>query len=313
MAATETDVTRIGAAAHERAQARTWVLVGLGLSIAGGGLVLIATFLKWYSVDLGRFGSVSVNGWNGARSSYSGIAGSVGAAAAIVAVVFLVLLLAGVARLPLAPIGWVLAGLGAACGLFVLVRYVQHTPSQVDKREGFYVAWFGSGLLVAGGIVSALNAFWMGSGTGDAALLSTGEVVAMERPAFCGNCGTAVPDSAHFCGACGAPMEQAAAPIGTTPPGVQYAAQPPPAYYAPPVAQARNNGLAIASMVLGIVWVYWIGSILAVIFGHVSLSQINKSRGTQQGRGMAIAGLVLGYVGLGVLVIVIIAAIADNS
>ena len=36
----------------------------------------------------------------------------------------------------------------------------------------------------------------------------------------------------------------------------------------------RNNGLAIASMVLGIVWVYWIGSILAVIFGHVALSQI---------------------------------------
>jgi hypothetical protein len=30
------------------------------------------------------------------------------------------------------------------------------------------------------------------------------------------------------------------------------------------------NGLAIASMVLGILWLYWIGSILALIFGLVA-------------------------------------------
>lgn len=72
---------------------------------------------------------------------------------------------------------------------------------------------------------------------------------------------------------------------------------PPPAAPTAPVAQ-RTNGLAIASLVLGLVWVYWIGSILAIIFGHVALSQIKKSGSTQGGRGMAIAGLVLGYVSI---------------
>ena len=43
-------------------------------------------------------------------------------------------------------------------------------------------------------------------------------------------------------------------------------------------------------MVLGIVWVYWIGSILALIFGYIAKGQINESGGRQGGRGMAIAG-----------------------
>ena len=60
-------------------------------------------------------------------------------------------------------------------------------------------------------------------------------------------------------------------------------------------------------MVLGILWLYWIGSILAVIFGHVALSQIRKDPSIQ-GRGMAIAGLVLGWVGVGVLLILFIVA-----
>jgi hypothetical protein len=73
-----------------------------------------------------------------------------------------------------------------------------------------------------------------------------------------------------------------------------------------PVAPARTNGLAVAALVLGIVWVYWIGSILAVIFGAVALHQIEQSPG-QGGRGMAVAGLVLGLVGVGVLVLVLLA------
>ena len=90
-----------------------------------------------------------------------------------------------------------------------------------------------------------------------------------------------------------------------------YPGQPPPIYYNYAPA-GRTSGLAIASMVLGIVWVYWIGSILAVIFGHVSLSQISKDE-TLRGRGMAIAGLVLGYVGVGTLLLIIIAAAASTS
>jgi uncharacterized protein DUF4190 len=46
-----------------------------------------------------------------------------------------------------------------------------------------------------------------------------------------------------------------------------------------------------------------------VIFGHVALRQIKRSQGAQRGRGMAIAGVVLGYVGIAALVVVIVVAV----
>jgi uncharacterized protein DUF4190/uncharacterized protein DUF1707 len=68
-----------------------------------------------------------------------------------------------------------------------------------------------------------------------------------------------------------------------------------------------TNGLAIASLVVGIVWMWWIGSLLAVVFGHLALGQIARAEGGQSGRGMAIAGLVLGYLGLTTLLFTILA------
>ena len=57
----------------------------------------------------------------------------------------------------------------------------------------------------------------------------------------------------------------------------------------------KTNGMAIASLVLslltlacGFTW------ILGIIFGHVALSQIKRTG--EGGRGMAVAGLVIGYV-----------------
>lgn len=67
-----------------------------------------------------------------------------------------------------------------------------------------------------------------------------------------------------------------------------------------------TNGMAVASMVLGIVWIYWIGSILALVFGYMARKQIDESSGTQTGRGMAIAGIVLGWVGVGTLAVFLI-------
>jgi hypothetical protein len=64
-------------------------------------------------------------------------------------------------------------------------------------------------------------------------------------------------------------------------------------------------------MVLGIVWVYWIGSILAIIFGFVARSQIRERR--QNGDGMAIAGIVLGFVGVVGLILWIVLVIAVTT
>jgi len=77
------------------------------------------------------------------------------------------------------------------------------------------------------------------------------------------------------------------------------------------MVQARStNGMAIASMVLGILWIYWIGSILALVFGYVAKGQIDRSAGRQTGRGMAIAGIVLGYIGVGLLALFLVLALA---
>ena len=73
-------------------------------------------------------------------------------------------------------------------------------------------------------------------------------------------------------------------------------------------AQARSNGFAIAALILGIVWLCGFGSLMAVIFGHVSLTQIARSEGWEKGRGMALAGLILGYCGLAFIAFVIIAS-----
>jgi hypothetical protein len=78
-----------------------------------------------------------------------------------------------------------------------------------------------------------------------------------------------------------------------------------------PAAQGKTNGLAIASLVLGIVWIYGIGSILALVFGYQAKSQIDASRGRESGRGMAIAGIVLGWIGIGLLTLVIIAIASE--
>jgi hypothetical protein len=61
-----------------------------------------------------------------------------------------------------------------------------------------------------------------------------------------------------------------------------------------------NSGAATASLVFGIIGIVggWcllgVPCLLAVILGHVGLSATKDNR--MQGRGMAVAGLVLGYV-----------------
>lgn len=74
-----------------------------------------------------------------------------------------------------------------------------------------------------------------------------------------------------------------------------------PAPIPAPPTKAHTSGLAIAALVLGLLWVGGIGSILALVFGVIAIGQIKRSEGQITGRGMALAGAILG--GLGVVVI----------
>jgi uncharacterized protein DUF4190/uncharacterized protein DUF1707 len=68
----------------------------------------------------------------------------------------------------------------------------------------------------------------------------------------------------------------------------------------------RVNVLAAVSLVCGLLWVVWLGSLAAIVCGHVALHQISRSAGTQTGRGMAIVGLGLGYLSLAPLLMFVL-------
>jgi len=101
----------------------------------------------------------------------------------------------------------------------------------------------------------------------------------------------------------GAAAPTAAPSYGTAPaygaaPGYGYGAQP------------KTNTLAIVSLIASIasfIIVPFVGSVVGVITGHMSLNQLKTSG--EQGRGMALAGTIVGWVGLGLAILGIIAAI----
>lgn len=85
-------------------------------------------------------------------------------------------------------------------------------------------------------------------------------------------------------------------PVGGDP-GLRIAALTAPdgtTVYVP--TQVPTSGEAIAALVASILWIFGIGSVLAVIIGHNSLSQIRA--GERHGRGLATSALVLGYIGI---------------
>jgi uncharacterized protein DUF4190 len=84
-----------------------------------------------------------------------------------------------------------------------------------------------------------------------------------------------------------------------------------PSYGAGAPSTPKTNGFAIASLVLGIIPCTGITSILAIVFGFIARNQIQQSGGTQQGSGMALAGIILGFIWIGISLIYWIAVIAS--
>jgi hypothetical protein len=78
----------------------------------------------------------------------------------------------------------------------------------------------------------------------------------------------------------------------------------PPSYSSSSGASSTpTNGLAIASLVCGIVGCFWITAIVAVVLGFIARNQIRESGGMQQGDGLALAGIILGFVWIGLGII----------
>jgi len=72
--------------------------------------------------------------------------------------------------------------------------------------------------------------------------------------------------------------------------------------YTPFPPATRNSPLAIVSLISGIAsWFLlpFIAAVVAVITGHMAKNEIKKGNGVLTGNGMATAGLVLGYIQLG--------------
>lgn len=61
--------------------------------------------------------------------------------------------------------------------------------------------------------------------------------------------------------------------------------------------------MAIASLILGILWMYGIGSAVALGLGYHARGEIDRSGGQLEGRGMATAGIVLGWIGIGMAIL----------
>ena len=93
-------------------------------------------------------------------------------------------------------------------------------------------------------------------------------------------------------------------------PYAPYPSYPQSGYPAP-----STNGLAIAALVLSIVgWVpCGVGSVVAVILGFVARSQIRQSQGRQGGDGLALAGIILGFVGVAFVVFSLVLSVATGS
>lgn len=104
-------------------------------------------------------------------------------------------------------------------------------------------------------------------------------------------CGKQIPDTARTCNFCGKPVTAGArGPVGAV--------------------QPRTRGMAIASLIFGLMFLFFPAAIVAVVLGHLSRSKIRNSGGQLTGAGLGLAGLVLGYMGIAIIPILIIAAIA---
>lgn len=114
---------------------------------------------------------------------------------------------------------------------------------------------------------------------------------------FCPGCGTTTVEGERFCAVCGRDSSATASgpPLD---PGVAFGLAP------------ENSGKAIFSLISSL-FVFPPFSLVAIIFGHLSLSEIRRSGGMLKGRVLAILGLTLGYIGTAATIVLLVIGVTE--
>ena len=108
---------------------------------------------------------------------------------------------------------------------------------------------------------------------------------------FCLGCGNSLAEGERFCSVCGKDSTSSAAP--RIDPGIAFGLAP------------ETSGKAIFSLICGFLSVFFPFAFGAVIFGHLSLSEIRRSAGRLTGRALAVTGIIFGYLGVAFLLFLI--------
>jgi hypothetical protein len=124
----------------------------------------------------------------------------------------------------------------------------------------------------------------------------------------------------------GAPPPYQQNAYGQQPYQQPYGAPQPMGYPPYPQPTPPTDGLGLAAMIVGIVslvlscgyGIGLLGSPVALVMGRISMKRIDRSGGRLGGRGLALAGFILGIVGtvllvLAVIVVVVIIVVAVNG
>jgi hypothetical protein len=92
--------------------------------------------------------------------------------------------------------------------------------------------------------------------------------------------------------------------------------QPPP-LPAPPTGPSfvgKTNGLAVGALVASLLGLFCgVGLVVGLVLGYIARRQIDDSGGVQRGRGLAVAAIVVGWVGIALAVIVGVIVAATGS